>query len=159
MCVCVCRLVKEVRRACLQFLGYARSPPEDTLKSRFDKPFPQLLKAYLAVPFLRELRQLLDWMASPTSLRLEDHMQFESMYTDLYLSRFEWLKDNVIPRKRTKFFKTTSGGSIFCVLMCVVFSLLFMLVVATAPSHSRVCPPFPRPAGWCCCCPSSSLAT
>ena len=36
-------------------------------------------RVYNAIPFLRELRQLLDWITANTSLSLNEWMIFESM--------------------------------------------------------------------------------
>ena len=43
-------------------------------------------RVYNGVPFIREMRQLLDWITANTSLQLDEWMVFESMYTDLFLS-------------------------------------------------------------------------
>lgn len=49
--------------------GYETRPPRESLKSNgFNPPMPIFFNIYLAIPFLYELRQILDWVCTPTSL-------------------------------------------------------------------------------------------
>lgn len=41
-------------------------------------------RVYSAMPFLRELRQLIDWWCSQSSLSLDDWMALDSMETDVF---------------------------------------------------------------------------
>ena len=51
--------------------GYDESPPRfSLLRVGFSEPIPTLLYAYLAIPFLHELRVILDWVCSTTSMDL-----------------------------------------------------------------------------------------
>lgn len=43
--------------------GFGRTPPRDSLRSSgYNSPLPLLFNVYLAIPFLHELRQILDWV-------------------------------------------------------------------------------------------------
>lgn len=51
--------------------GYDAAPPRfSLLHAGFSEPAPTLLALYLAVPFLHELRVILDWVCSTTSMDL-----------------------------------------------------------------------------------------
>jgi hypothetical protein len=62
--------------------------PRDALRSAgYNAPMPQLHALYMAVPFLHELRQVLDWVCTPTSLDLGQWTKLDAVHTQLYLTQ------------------------------------------------------------------------
>ena len=61
-----------------------------------------LVRVYNGIPFMREMRQLLDWITANTCLDLNEWMIFESMYTDLFLSVNTFQKTQEAPGKQVR---------------------------------------------------------
>ncbi|KAA0169618.1 hypothetical protein FNF27_06913 [Cafeteria roenbergensis] len=68
--------------------GFARTPPRDTLKAGGpDSLRYTLLLIANSIPFLLELRGLLDWAATKTSLDVFMWMKLESIHNALYVTQ------------------------------------------------------------------------
>lgn len=55
-----------------------------------------LFKGFLLVPFLLELRSLMDWMFTDTSLSLSDWLQMEDIYASIFVLKCFRYNENVI---------------------------------------------------------------
>lgn len=76
-------------------------------------------RIYTAIPFLREMRLLLDWWVSKTSLSLDDWMTLDSMKTDLYNCGGDD-GDDEGPVKPVVRYALSHTGTVSCIVMrCV----------------------------------------
>ncbi|XP_051132241.1 piezo-type mechanosensitive ion channel homolog isoform X2 [Andrographis paniculata] len=86
-------------------------------------------RLYRALPFLYELRCVLDWSCTTTSLTMYDWLKLEDINASLYLVKC----DNVLNRaahkqgeKQTKMTKFCNGLCLFFVLICVIWAPMLM---------------------------------
>ncbi|KAL0437535.1 UNVERIFIED_CONTAM: Piezo-type mechanosensitive ion channel [Sesamum radiatum] len=86
-------------------------------------------RLYRALPFLYELRCVLDWSCTTTSLTMYDWLKLEDINASLYLVKC----DNVLNRashkqgeKQTKMTKFCNGICLFFILMCVIWAPMLM---------------------------------
>ncbi|KAI3449584.1 hypothetical protein Pfo_006249 [Paulownia fortunei] len=82
-------------------------------------------RLYRALPFLYELRCVLDWSCTTTSLTMYDWLKLEDINASLYLVKC----DNVLNRarhkqgeKQTKMTKFCNGICLFFILICVIWA-------------------------------------
>ncbi|XP_073309435.1 piezo-type mechanosensitive ion channel homolog isoform X2 [Primulina huaijiensis] len=82
-------------------------------------------RLFRALPFLYELRCVLDWSCTTTSLTMYDWLKLEDINASLYLVKC----DNVLNRakhkqgeKQTKMTKICNGISLFFILICVIWA-------------------------------------
>lgn len=70
--------------------GYRSTPPVNSLRSNgYDPPQSIIHAVYLAIPFLHELRVILDWVAAPTSMPLKFWWKLEAIEIDLFKAAVE----------------------------------------------------------------------
>ncbi|KAL6502839.1 hypothetical protein OROHE_024007 [Orobanche hederae] len=86
-------------------------------------------RLYRALPFLYELRCVLDWSCTTTSLTMYDWLKLEDINASLYLVKC----DNVLNRathkqgeKQTKITKFCNGICLFLILICVIWAPMLM---------------------------------
>ncbi|GAA0167967.1 ion channel [Lithospermum erythrorhizon] len=86
-------------------------------------------RLYRALPFLYELRCVLDWSCTKTSLTMYDWLKLEDINASLYLVKC----DNVLNRarhkpgeKRSKWIKFCNGICVFFILLCVIWAPMLM---------------------------------
>ncbi|XP_057780295.1 piezo-type mechanosensitive ion channel homolog isoform X2 [Salvia miltiorrhiza] len=86
-------------------------------------------KLYRVLPFLYELRCVLDWSCTATSLTMYDWLKLEDINASLYLVKC----DNVLNRashkqgeKQTKMTKLCNGICLFFILICVIWAPMLM---------------------------------
>lgn len=86
-------------------------------------------RLYRALPFLYELRCVLDWSCTSTSLTMYDWLKLEDINASLYLVKC----DNVLNRashkpgeKQTKMTKFCNGICLFFILICVIWAPMLM---------------------------------
>ncbi|KAL3626048.1 hypothetical protein CASFOL_029597 [Castilleja foliolosa] len=86
-------------------------------------------RIYRALPFLYELRCVLDWSCTTTSLTMYDWLKLEDINASLYLVKC----DNDLNRathkqgdKQTKMTKFCNGICLFLILICVVWAPMLM---------------------------------
>ncbi|XP_047959723.1 piezo-type mechanosensitive ion channel homolog isoform X1 [Salvia hispanica] len=86
-------------------------------------------RLYRALPFLYELRCVLDWSCTATSLTMYDWLKLEDINASLYLVKC----DNVLNRashkqgeKQTKMTKLCNGICLFFILICVIWTPMLM---------------------------------
>lgn len=86
-------------------------------------------RLYRALPFLYELRCVLDWSCTTTSLTMYDWLKLEDINASLYLVKC----DNVLNRashkqgeKQTKMTKFCNGICLFFILICVIWAPMLM---------------------------------
>eukprot|EP01083_Nonionella_stella_P242893 846875_1 len=87
-----------------------------------------LFSIYRAIPFVFELRTLLDWACKKTTLNLWETFKLEDIYSNIYIIKCKLLFYSTRARGEpqsavTKFFM---GTLLFCVLMLVVLGPLWL---------------------------------
>ncbi|KAK1294370.1 hypothetical protein QJS10_CPA16g01436 [Acorus calamus] len=86
-------------------------------------------RLYRALPFLYELRCVLDWSCTTTSLTMYDWLKLEDIYASLYLVKCDALLNRATHKqgeKQTKMTKCCSGICLFFILICVIWAPMLM---------------------------------
>ncbi|KAJ9547657.1 hypothetical protein OSB04_020200 [Centaurea solstitialis] len=94
-------------------------------------------RLYRALPFLYELRCVLDWSCTTTSLTMYDWLKLEDINASLYLVKC----DSVLNRanhkqgeKQTRVTKFCNGICLFFILMCVIWAPMLVRFFQIPPS-------------------------
>ncbi|XP_006575093.1 piezo-type mechanosensitive ion channel homolog isoform X2 [Glycine soja] len=86
-------------------------------------------RLYRALPFLYELRCVLDWSCTTTSLTMYDWLKLEDINASLYLVKCDSVLNRVTHKqgeKQTKMTKCCNGICLFFVLICVIWAPMLM---------------------------------
>ncbi|KAL5701585.1 hypothetical protein ACHQM5_026906 [Ranunculus cassubicifolius] len=86
-------------------------------------------RLYRALPFLYELRCVLDWSCTTTSLTMYDWLKLEDIYSSLYLVKCDAVLNRARHQqgeKQTKITKFCSGICLFFILICVIWAPMLM---------------------------------
>jgi len=100
----------------------------------------QLYKIYRAIPFVFELRTILDWMCTQTSLDLDETFKLEDIYTRLYLvqcaliSRREHRRGDSRPWDE----KLLNGAFFFFGLLLIIFTPMLLFSSANPVTQSNL---------------------
>ncbi|KAK3193919.1 hypothetical protein Dsin_025229 [Dipteronia sinensis] len=86
-------------------------------------------RLYRALPFLYELRCVLDWSCTTTSLTMYDWLKLEDIHASLYLVKCDAALNRARHKqgeKQTKMTKCCSGICLFFILICVIWAPMLM---------------------------------
>ncbi|KAF3663516.1 Piezo-type mechanosensitive ion channel -like protein [Capsicum annuum] len=86
-------------------------------------------RLYRALPFLYELRCVLDWSCTRTSLTMYDWLKLEDINASLYLVKCDAVLNRATHKqgeKQTKMTKFCNGICLFFVLICVIWAPMLM---------------------------------
>lgn len=86
-------------------------------------------RLYRALPFLYELRCVLDWSCTTTSLTMYDWLKLEDINASLYLVKCDAVLNRATHKqgqKQTKMTKFCNGICLFFVLICVIWAPMLM---------------------------------
>ncbi|XP_039019748.1 piezo-type mechanosensitive ion channel homolog isoform X1 [Hibiscus syriacus] len=86
-------------------------------------------RIYRALPFLYELRCVLDWSCTTTSLTMYDWLKLEDIYGSLFLVKCDVDLNRAKHqqgKKQTKLTKFCSGICLFFILICVIWAPMLM---------------------------------
>ncbi|RDX99269.1 Piezo-type mechanosensitive ion channel-like protein, partial [Mucuna pruriens] len=86
-------------------------------------------RLYRALPFLYELRCVLDWSCTTTSLTMYDWLKLEDINASLYLVKCDSVLNRATHKqgeKQTKMTKCCNGICLFFVLICVIWAPMLM---------------------------------
>ncbi|KAF7804788.1 piezo-type mechanosensitive ion channel-like protein isoform X1 [Senna tora] len=86
-------------------------------------------RLYRALPFLYELRCVLDWSCTTTSLTMYDWLKLEDINASLYLVKCDALLNRATHKqgeKQTSMTKCCNGICLFFVLICVIWAPMLM---------------------------------
>lgn len=81
------------------------------------------------MPFLYEIKSILDWTFTPTALSLEQWLKLEDIYKNLYIVKRdmqERLQDHKFGEERSLFDKICKG---FLLVLLLLFIILFPILV------------------------------
>ncbi|XP_012490496.2 piezo-type mechanosensitive ion channel homolog isoform X1 [Gossypium raimondii] len=86
-------------------------------------------RLYRALPFLYELRCVLDWSCTMTSLTMYDWLKLEDINASLYLAKCDAVLNRATHRqgqKQKKMTKCCNGICLFFILICVIWTPMLM---------------------------------
>ncbi|PON52884.1 Piezo family [Trema orientale] len=86
-------------------------------------------RLYRALPFLYELRCVLDWSCTTTSLTMYDWLKLEDIHASLYLVKCDAILNRAQHKhgeKQTKLTKCCNGICLFFILICVIWAPMLM---------------------------------
>lgn len=86
-------------------------------------------RLYRALPFLYELRCVLDWSCTTTSLTMYDWLKLEDINASLYLVKCDAVLNRSTHKqgeKQTKMTKCCNGICLFFILICVIWAPMLM---------------------------------
>ncbi|KAJ4842517.1 hypothetical protein Tsubulata_034651 [Turnera subulata] len=86
-------------------------------------------RMYRALPFLYELRCVLDWSCTTTSLTMYDWLKLEDIHASLFLVKCDWHLNRASHKqgeKQTKMTKFCNGICLFFVLLGVIWTPMLM---------------------------------
>ncbi|CAF0761239.1 unnamed protein product, partial [Brachionus calyciflorus] len=102
-----------------------------------------LFKGFLLVPFLLELRSLMDWMFTDTSLSLSDWLQMEDIYANIFVLKCFRYNENKYPTprgtKRKAIIKYGFGGILLTAIILIIWFPL--LLFSVSEGFNRTVPP------------------
>ncbi|PHU22199.1 Piezo-type mechanosensitive ion channel -like protein [Capsicum chinense] len=96
-------------------------------------------RLYRALPFLYELRCVLDWSCTRTSLTMYDWLKLEDINASLYLVKCDAVLNRATHKqgeKQTKMTKFCNGICLFFVLICVIWAPMLVHVRTAASGCS-----------------------
>eukprot|EP01105_Mastigella_eilhardi_P010937 TRINITY_DN2524_c0_g1_i4.p1 TRINITY_DN2524_c0_g1~~TRINITY_DN2524_c0_g1_i4.p1 ORF type:complete len:2370 (-),score=537.29 TRINITY_DN2524_c0_g1_i4:78-7187(-) len=121
--------------------GYPVLNSNRTLMRNYDIVSYFIFYAYRSLPFVYELRTILDWTLQPTTLNFYNYFKVEDVYADLFIVKCKLLGEKGLkrqlgdPRPITE--KATTGFCFFFIL-CVI--LWFPLIVLSSGSPGTSTP-------------------
>ncbi|KAI7983245.1 hypothetical protein LOK49_LG15G00399 [Camellia lanceoleosa] len=86
-------------------------------------------RLYRALPFLYELRCVLDWSCTTTSLTMYDWLKLEDINASLYLVKCDTILNRASHKqgeKQTKMTKFCNGICLFFILICIIWAPMLM---------------------------------
>ncbi|XP_052187550.1 piezo-type mechanosensitive ion channel homolog [Diospyros lotus] len=86
-------------------------------------------RIYRALPFLYELRCVLDWSCTTTSLTMYDWLKLEDINASLYLVKCDAILNrarHIQGEKQTKMTKFCNGICLFFILICIIWAPMLM---------------------------------
>ncbi|XP_042518583.1 piezo-type mechanosensitive ion channel homolog [Macadamia integrifolia] len=99
------------------------------LTSKVSQVYYLGFRLYRALPFLYELRCVLDWSCTTTSLTMYDWLKLEDIHSSLYLVKCDADLNRARHQqgqKQTKMTKFCNGICLFFILICVIWAPMLM---------------------------------
>lgn len=123
--------------------GYPPNIQTRYITSSYGKFHQILFSIYLFIPFLFELRSLLDWSVFDTTLNFNQWMKLEDIYRNLYQIKCEEIADSSAPpeaeyEKKSFFSKNLLGFIVFIGLILIIWFPLFLLSAANPTNQPNL---------------------
>ncbi|KNC28709.1 hypothetical protein FF38_09431 [Lucilia cuprina] len=99
-------------------------------------------KIYMLIPFLYELRTILDWLCTDTTMTLFDWLKMEDIFANIYsikcLRQMETDFPAVRAQKKATFMKLLMGGSAILLIVFALWGPLTLFALSGAVGQSNV---------------------
>lgn len=101
-----------------------------------------LFKGYMVIPFLYELRSLMDWIWTDTSMNISNWLKMEDIYANIFVLKCQRRAEAYYPTprgaKRTALIKYGVGGFLlFIIILVIWFPLLLFALGNTVGKINR----------------------
>ncbi|XP_061387331.1 piezo-type mechanosensitive ion channel component [Musca vetustissima] len=99
-------------------------------------------KIYMVIPFLYELRTILDWLCTDTTMTLFDWLKMEDIFANIYsikcLRQMETDFPAVRAQKKAAFMKLLMGGAVILFIVFLIWGPLTLFALFNAVGQSNV---------------------
>ncbi|XP_055921322.1 piezo-type mechanosensitive ion channel component isoform X4 [Eupeodes corollae] len=99
-------------------------------------------KFYMQVPFLFELRTILDWVCTDTTMTLFDWLKMEDIFSEIYFIKCGRQMETDFPamraQKKAMISKITLGGTIILLIVVSIWGPLCLFALGNAVGQSNV---------------------
>lgn len=99
-----------------------------------------LFKGYMIVPFLYELRSLMDWIWTDTSMILVDWLKMEDIFASIFMLKCQRRAEEEYPTprgaKRSSLIKYGMGGTLLFLIILIIWFPLLLFSLGNTVGHS-----------------------
>eukprot|EP00124_Ichthyophonus_hoferi_P003437 Ihof_evm3s297 gene=Ihof_evmTU3s297 len=119
--------------------GYPRYLLSSLTATQFGPFYSTLFRVYRAVPFMMELRSLMDWVCTDTTLNLFEWWKLDEIYATLYLNKCRYVglskEERQIGKGKGLFEKLYSGVALIACIVLVIWLPLLVVSVGRVTSE------------------------
>ncbi|KAH8271869.1 hypothetical protein KR044_008417 [Drosophila immigrans] len=120
--------------------------PKRILGNFFTKGFSMVnmiaFKVYMQIPFLYELRTILDWVCIDSTMTIFDWLKMEDIFSNIYLIRCTRQSETDFPamraQKKASLSKLIMGGTIVLLIVICIWGPLCLFALGNAVGSSNV---------------------
>ncbi|XP_032592572.1 piezo-type mechanosensitive ion channel component isoform X1 [Drosophila grimshawi] len=120
--------------------------PKRILGNFFTKGFSMVnmiaFKVYMQIPFLYELRTILDWVCIDSTMTIFDWLKMEDIFSNIYLIRCTRQSETDFPamraQKKASLSKLIMGGTIVLLIVICIWGPLCLFALGNAVGTSNV---------------------
>ncbi|XP_070139489.1 piezo-type mechanosensitive ion channel component isoform X4 [Drosophila kikkawai] len=120
--------------------------PKRILGNFFTKGFSMVnmiaFKVYMQIPFLYELRTILDWVCIDSTMTIFDWLKMEDIFSNIYLIRCTRQSETDFPamraQKKASLSKLLMGGTIVLLIVICIWGPLCLFALGNAVGTSNV---------------------
>ncbi|XP_067135532.1 piezo-type mechanosensitive ion channel component 2-like isoform X2 [Centruroides vittatus] len=99
-----------------------------------------LFKGYMAIPFLYELRSLMDWIWTDTSMNVGNWLKMEDIFAHVFVLKCQRRAEDEYPTprgaKRSPVIKYGVGGSILLIIILIIWFPLLLFALGNSVGQS-----------------------
>lgn len=99
-----------------------------------------LFKGYMAIPFLYELRSLMDWIWTDTSMNIGNWLKMEDIFAHVFVLKCQRRAEDEYPTprgaKRSPLIKYGVGGSILLIIILIIWFPLLLFALGNSVGQS-----------------------
>ncbi|XP_034101593.1 piezo-type mechanosensitive ion channel component isoform X8 [Drosophila albomicans] len=120
--------------------------PKRILGNFFTKGFSMVnmiaFKVYMQIPFLYELRTILDWVCIDSTMTIFDWLKMEDIFSNIYLIRCTRQSETDFPamraQKKASLSKLIMGGTVVLLIVICIWGPLCLFALGNAVGSSNV---------------------